>query len=87
MRLQGALGRGSENLHGIWVTEFLETEVPGVWAAGDVANYPDRIFEKRRRIEHWDNAVEQGRVAVRNVLGKPQPFIHVPYFFSDISPA
>ena len=69
---------------GIKVNEFLETGVPGVWAAGDIANYPDQIFHRRRRVEHWDNAVEQGRVAMRNVLGKLQPFIHVPYFFSDV---
>src|SRR5674476_516583 len=37
----------------------------------------------RMRVEHWDNAVEQGRVAMRNLMGKLQPFIHVPYFFSD----
>ena len=56
-----------------------------VWAAGDVSNYPDKkVFEKRRRLEHWDHAVEQGRCAVRNMMGKPQPFIHVPYFFSDL---
>ena len=69
---------------GIKVNEFLETGVPGVWAAGDIANYPDQIFHRRRRVEHWDNAVEQGRVAMRNVMGKLQPFIHVPYFFSDV---
>jgi hypothetical protein len=57
--------------------------MPGVWAAGDVANYPDQIFHRRMRVEHWDNAVEQGRVAMRNMMGKLQPFIHVPYFFSD----
>ncbi|MHB8520475.1 MAG: NAD(P)/FAD-dependent oxidoreductase [Limisphaerales bacterium] len=68
---------------GIRVNKFLETSVPGVWAAGDVASYPDQIFHRRRRVEHWDNAVEQGRVAMRNMMGKLQPFIHVPYFFSD----
>ncbi len=69
---------------GILVNEFLETNVSGIWAAGDVANYPDRIFHRRRRVEHWDNAVEQGRVAMRNMMGKLQPFLHVPYFFSDV---
>ena len=69
---------------GIEVNHFLETNVPGVWAAGDVANYPDQIFHRRMRVEHWDNAVEQGRVAMRNMMGKYQPFIHVPYFFSDV---
>src|ERR1019366_6360957 len=68
---------------GIKVNEFLETTVPGVWAAGDIANYPDQIFHRPMRVEHWDNAVEQGRVAMRNMMGKLQPFIHVPYFFSD----
>jgi NADPH-dependent 2,4-dienoyl-CoA reductase/sulfur reductase-like enzyme len=69
---------------GIRVNEFLETSVTGVWAAGDIANYPDPIFRRRKRVEHWDNAVEQGRVAVRNMMGKLQPFMHVPYFFSDV---
>ena len=69
---------------GIKVNEFLETSVPGVWAAGDIASYPDQIFHRRKRVEHWDNAVEQGRVAMRNLMGKFQPFIHVPYFFSDV---
>ena len=69
---------------GIKVNKFLETNVPGVWAAGDIANYPDQIFHRRRRVEHWDNAVEQGRVAMRYMMGKIQPFIHVPYFFSDV---
>jgi len=68
---------------GIHVNKFLETAVPGVWAAGDIANYPDQIFRRRMRVEHWDNAVEQGRVAMRNMMGKLQPFIHVPYLFSD----
>jgi len=68
---------------GIKVNKFLETSLPGVWAAGDIANYPDQIFHRRMRVEHWDNAVEQGRVAMRNMMGKLQPFIHVPYFFSD----
>jgi len=68
---------------GIKVNKFLETSVPGIWAAGDIASYPDEIFHRRRRVEHWDNAVEQGRVAMRNLMGKLQPFIHVPYFFSD----
>ncbi len=69
---------------GIQVNKFLETNVPDVWAAGDIANYPDQIFHRQMRMEHWDNAVEQGRVAMRNMMGIIQPFIHVPYFFSDV---
>lgn len=53
---------------GIKVNKFLETNVPGVWAAGDIANYPDQIFHRRMRVEHWDNAVEQGRMAMRNMM-------------------
>jgi len=69
---------------GVEVDEFLETAVPDVYAAGDVANYPDKIFEKRRRVEHWDNAVSQGQHWARVAMGDRQPFIHVPYFFSDV---
>ncbi len=71
------------NEDGIRVNAFLETTMDQVWAAGDIANYPDIIFRRRMRIEHWDNAVEQGRVAMRNMMDKFQPFVHVPYFFSD----
>jgi NADPH-dependent 2,4-dienoyl-CoA reductase/sulfur reductase-like enzyme len=69
---------------GLEVNEYLETAMPGVSAAGDVANYPDKIFEKRRRVEHWDNAVTQGQHWARAVTGDRQPFVHVPYFFSDV---
>jgi NADPH-dependent 2,4-dienoyl-CoA reductase/sulfur reductase-like enzyme len=70
--------------NGIVVNEFLETSMPDVWAAGDVTNFPDSIFAKRRRVEHWDNAVEQGRIAARNMFGRRERFEHVLYFFSDV---
>lgn len=70
--------------NGILVNEYLETEADGVLAAGDVANYQDVLFNKRRRVEHWDNAVSQGQHAMKVMLGDRQPFRHVPYFFSDI---
>ena len=69
---------------GIVVNENLETTHAGIYAAGDVANYPDAIFKKRRRVEHWDNAVSQGQHWAKVVLGDRQPFVHVPYFFSDV---
>jgi 3-phenylpropionate/trans-cinnamate dioxygenase ferredoxin reductase subunit len=69
--------------NGIVVNEYLETNQPDVYAAGDVANYQDVLFGKRRRVEHWDNAMEQGRHAARVLLGEREPFVHVPYFFSD----
>jgi NADPH-dependent 2,4-dienoyl-CoA reductase/sulfur reductase-like enzyme len=70
--------------NGIVVNEYLEASRPGIYAAGDVANYPDTIFGKRRRVEHWDNAVSQGQHWARVVVGEREPFVHVPYFFSDV---
>jgi NADPH-dependent 2,4-dienoyl-CoA reductase/sulfur reductase-like enzyme len=66
------------------VNEYLEASEPGVYAAGDIAFYPDAIFEKKRRVEHWDNAVSQGQHWADVVSGDRKPFVHVPYFFSDV---
>jgi len=70
--------------NGVIVNEYLETNCPDVCAAGDIANYPDLIFGKRRRVEHWDNAVSQGQHWAQVMLGERKPFHHVPYFFSDV---
>ena len=70
--------------NGVAVNEYLETKQPGIFAAGDVANYADIIFDKRRRVEHWDNAVSQGQHWAGLVRGDRKPFLHVPYFFSDV---
>jgi NADPH-dependent 2,4-dienoyl-CoA reductase/sulfur reductase-like enzyme len=75
---------GIEIDDGIRVNEYLESNQPAVYAAGDVANYPDLIFNKRRRVEHWDNAVSQGTHWAHVALGDREPFVHVPYFFSDV---
>ncbi len=77
-------GSGLEVGDGVMVNEYLESSRPGILAAGDVANYPDVLFGKRRRVEHWDNAVSQGRHAARILMGERTPFKHVPYFFSDV---
>jgi len=69
---------------GVLVNEYLETNQPGIYAAGDVANYQDLLFGKRRRVEHWDNAVSQGQYCARILTGERAPFRHVPYFFSDV---
>jgi len=69
---------------GILVDEYLRTSHPDVFGAGDVANYQDVLFGKRRRVEHWDNAVSQGQYCARSLMGDRSPFKHVPYFFSDI---
>ncbi|MGC9319126.1 MAG: NAD(P)/FAD-dependent oxidoreductase [Armatimonadota bacterium] len=69
---------------GIVVNEYLETDLDGVWVAGDVARYMDIIFERMRRFEHEDNARFQGPHAARAMLGDRQRFEHVPQFYSDI---
>jgi NADPH-dependent 2,4-dienoyl-CoA reductase/sulfur reductase-like enzyme len=75
---------GFEVRDGVVVNEYLETAQPGIYAAGDVANYLDVLFQKRRRVEHWDNAVSQGQHCARALMGDRAPFKHVPYFFSDV---
>lgn len=66
---------------GIVVDANLMTSAPNVFAAGDVANYPDRLLG-RRRVEHVDNANEMGARAGANMAGEPQPYTHTPYFYS-----
>ena len=77
-------GSGLQLEDGVLVNEYLETNTPGIHAAGDVANYYDALFERRRRVEHWDNAVSQGQHCARALTGDRTPFRHVPYFFSDV---
>lgn len=71
--------------NGIVVNEYLESvNRPGVFAAGDMANYYDPIFEKNRRVEHWDHARRQGGLAARNMLGKNEPMNFIAYFYSEM---
>jgi NADPH-dependent 2,4-dienoyl-CoA reductase/sulfur reductase-like enzyme len=70
--------------NGILVNDYLETNIPGIYAAGDVARYPDALFGDDRRFEHWENAVAQGEYVARVMAGERKPFNHVPYFFSDV---
>jgi 3-phenylpropionate/trans-cinnamate dioxygenase ferredoxin reductase subunit len=70
--------------NGIEVNELLESSAPGIFAAGDNANFPYAALGKRMRVEHWDNAVAQGRAAGRNMAGAAEPFEDMPYFFSDL---
>jgi NTE family protein len=69
---------------GILVNQHLETNQPGIYAAGDVANFYDPITRSRRRSEHWDNAVKHGHIAAWNMLGDRQSWRTVSYFFSDV---
>jgi NADPH-dependent 2,4-dienoyl-CoA reductase/sulfur reductase-like enzyme len=77
-------GSGVRVDDGVVVNEYLETSIPDIYAAGDVARYSDVIFERYRRVGHWDNAVEQGKHVAKAMLGERVPFKHVPYFFSDV---
>ncbi len=80
--LGGAAGLQVDN--GITVNEFLQTSATDIYAAGDVAAYQDVIFGKRRRVEHWDNAVKQGQYLARRLSGDSGRFENIPYFFSDV---
>jgi 3-phenylpropionate/trans-cinnamate dioxygenase ferredoxin reductase subunit len=78
-----ASGSGVEINNGILVDEYCATNVPGIYAAGDVANHYHPVFEKRMRVEHWQNAMQQGAAAARSMLGKRQPYDAVHWFWSD----
>ncbi|HYV68986.1 MAG TPA: FAD-dependent oxidoreductase [Pseudolabrys sp.] len=77
-------GSGIEVNDGIVVDRYLQTNLPDIFAAGDVANFFDPVFNVRRRIEHWDNAIKQGRLAAKNMLGQRSPYDEVSYFFCDV---
>jgi 3-phenylpropionate/trans-cinnamate dioxygenase ferredoxin reductase component len=74
---------GIEIDNGILVNDRLETQIPGIFAAGDVANAWHPFYGRRIRVEHWANALHQGPAAARSMLGQSVSYDRLPYFYSD----
>ena len=76
---------GIETDKGVLTDRYLETSAPGVFAAGDIAEYDSVVHGSRIRIEHWDVAFNHGKYAALNMLGKEMAYDVVPYFWSDLA--
>lgn len=69
--------------NGVVVDEFLRASHPDVFAVGDVANAEHRTLGRRLRVEHWATALHHGEAVAAAVIGAPEPYDRLPYFFSD----
>ena len=69
--------------NGVVVDEYCQTNVSGIYAAGDVANHYHPVFDRRIRVEHWQNAIKQGAAAARNMLGRRIAYDEIHWFWSD----
>jgi len=76
-------GSGIHVDNGVVVDEYCQTNVDGIYAAGDIANHYHPIFGRHIRVEHWQNAVKQGAAAARNMLGKRIVYDEIHWFWSD----
>lgn len=75
---------GLEVNNGVVVNDTMQSSNPNVYAAGDICNYPDPIFGRRRRVEHWGHAKYSGQVAGRNMAGAVTKYNMLSYVWSDI---
>jgi NADPH-dependent 2,4-dienoyl-CoA reductase/sulfur reductase-like enzyme len=75
---------GLQTANGIIVDEYLQASLPDIYAAGDIAFFRYQALGKQARVEHWDNALNQGKWAGRNMAGAHEPYTYMPYFFSDL---
>jgi len=79
-----ASAAGLATSEGIEVDSYLQTSRQDIYAAGDNACFPYQALGQPMRLEHWDNALNQGKRAGRNMAGAREPFLYMPYFFSDL---
>jgi NAD(P)H-nitrite reductase large subunit len=77
-------GTGLETNVGVLTNEFLETNKPDTWAAGDVAEFYDVVSQRHHRMGTWDNSLNHGRHVAKNMLGAKQPYVEVPTYASGM---